>query len=52
MQVLQPTESAKAPLPVPAAVPHGLLLKDATLEDIIACLHARNIEPTFRHLLR
>lgn len=29
----------------------GLLLKDATLEDIVAWLHARNIEPSFRHLL-
>lgn len=28
-----------------------LLLKDATLEDIIQFLHQRNIEPTFRHLL-
>lgn len=37
--------------PVPAT-PAGLLLKDATLEDIIAFLHAKHIEPTFRHLLR
>lgn len=29
----------------------GLLLKDATLEDIVRHLHALNIEPTFRHLL-
>jgi hypothetical protein len=29
----------------------GLLLKDATLEDIVKFLHARNIEPTFRHLM-
>jgi hypothetical protein len=29
----------------------GLLLKDATLEDIVRFLHARNIEPTFRHLM-
>ncbi|MYM40003.1 hypothetical protein [Duganella qianjiadongensis] len=28
----------------------SLLLKDATLEDIIHHLHERNIEPTFRHL--
>ena len=26
-----------------------LLLKDATLEDIVRLLHSRNIEPTFRH---
>lgn len=31
--------------------PEGLLLKDATLEDIVRHLHALNIEPTFRHLL-
>jgi hypothetical protein len=36
---------------VPAAAPAGLLLKDATLEDIVKFLHAKNIEPTFRHLL-
>jgi hypothetical protein len=29
----------------------GLLLKDATLEDIVQFLHAKNIEPTFRHLI-
>ena len=29
----------------------GLLLKDATLEDIVKFLHAKNIEPTFRHLI-
>lgn len=31
--------------------PAGLLLQDATLEQIVAHLHALNIEPTFRHLL-
>lgn len=36
---------------VPAAAPAGLLLKDATLEDIVKFLHAKNIEPTFRHLI-
>lgn len=30
-------------------VADGLLLKDATLEDIVRHLHAKNIEPTFRH---
>lgn len=35
-----------------AAAADGLLLKDATLEDIVAYLHSKNIEPTFRHLLR
>lgn len=29
----------------------GVLLKDATLEQIIALLHERNIEPSFRHLI-
>jgi hypothetical protein len=31
--------------------PDGLLLRDATLEDIVRFLHAKNIEPTFRHLI-
>ncbi|NHZ61535.1 hypothetical protein [Massilia genomosp. 1] len=35
---------------VPSA-PDGLLLRDATLEDIVRFLHAKNIEPTFRHLI-
>lgn len=39
-----PTASCHAPEP-------GLLLKDATLEDIVRHLHAQNIEPTFRHLI-
>lgn len=34
--------------PAPA---DGLLLKDATLEDIVRHLHALGIEPTFRHVL-
>lgn len=34
---------------VPSA--DDLLLKDATLEDIVRVLHARNIEPTFRYLM-
>ncbi|MGX4643022.1 hypothetical protein [Massilia sp. SYSU DXS3249] len=37
------------PTALPAA--DGLLLRDATLEDIVRHLHARGIEPTFRHLL-
>jgi hypothetical protein len=43
---------AKAPLPVHVLAPEGLLLKDATLEDIVRFLHSKNIEPTFRHLIR
>ncbi|MTW09095.1 hypothetical protein GM658_00640 [Pseudoduganella eburnea] len=39
----------QAAAPVPAAA-EGLLLKDATLEDIVKHLHAMNIEPTFRFL--
>lgn len=35
---------------VGSAAPEGLLLKDATLEDIVNFLHSRNIEPTFRFL--
>jgi len=31
--------------------PDSLLLRDATLEDIISFLHSKNIEPTFRHLI-
>lgn len=34
-----------------AAQADGLLLRDATLEDIVRYLHAKNIEPTFRHLI-
>ncbi|MGW8391688.1 hypothetical protein [Pseudoduganella sp. HUAS MS19] len=42
-------EQGSAPGPG-GAVPDGLLLKDATLEDIVTFLHAKNIEPTFRFL--
>lgn len=43
---------APAAAPVAKAPPsEGLLLQDATLEDIVQWLHARNIEPTFRHRL-
>lgn len=45
---------APAPAPVsrqPGALPDDLLLKDATLEDIVRFLHAKHIEPTFRHLI-
>jgi hypothetical protein len=44
-----PVESAPPP---PSSVAGGLLLKDATLEDIVDYLHSKNIEPTFRHLIR
>ncbi|WP_020652824.1 hypothetical protein [Massilia niastensis] len=55
LELLQPARDA-APAPAsapskPAGVPDGLLLKDATLEDIVRHLHSKNIEPTFRHLI-
>ncbi|MDQ2821999.1 MAG: hypothetical protein M3Y65_16665 [Pseudomonadota bacterium] len=40
--------SAAAPVTAPA----GLLLRDATVEDIVAFLHAKNIEPTLRYLIK
>jgi hypothetical protein len=46
-----PVSAPAAPVAstTPAA---GLLLKDATLEDIVRHLHAMGIEPTFRHVLK
>ena len=35
-----------------APSPAGLLLQDATLEDLVRHLPAKNIEPTFRHLIQ
>lgn len=46
----RPREAAPPQAPL-AAPPDGLLLKDATLEDIVRHLHALGIEPTFRHVL-
>ncbi len=40
---------AAAPKAAPPA--DGLLLQDASLEDIVKHLHRLNIEPTFRHLI-
>jgi hypothetical protein len=45
-----PQPQDQAPTKAKAAAPDGLLLKDATLEDIVRHLHAKNIEPTFRFL--
>lgn len=42
---------AAAPAPQRTAAADGLLLIDATLEDIVRFLHAKNIEPTFRHVM-
>jgi hypothetical protein len=51
MNLLAPAQatSTASARPVAAA---GLLLKDATLEDIVQFLHSKQIEPTFRHLIR
>ena len=49
-----PASAPAAPLSAPVSqslTQPGLLLQDATLEDIVRWLHARNIEPTFRHRL-
>jgi hypothetical protein len=52
----QATQASQAPATKPKAATasssaaDGLLLKDATLEDIVRHLHAKNIEPTFRFL--
>jgi hypothetical protein len=43
-------DAGAAALPPSPAAPDGLLLKDATLEDIVRFLQARHIEPTFRFL--
>jgi hypothetical protein len=52
MAQLQPATAPAAPAPaVTPSLPAGLLLKDATLEQIVRHLHARQIEPTFRHLI-
>jgi hypothetical protein len=46
---LEPPAAPAVPVAPPSAA--GLLLKDATLEDIARELHARGIEPTFRFKL-
>ncbi|MGX9219268.1 hypothetical protein ACWV27_12805 [Massilia varians] len=46
----RPREAAPPRVPA-AAAPDGLLLKDATLGDIVRHLHALGIEPSFRHVL-
>jgi len=57
LDILAPARHAPArmspppvPTPSPAAI-DNLLLRDASLEDIVRYLHSKNIEPTFRHLL-
>ena len=44
-------QAAVGPASAPPAAAGELLLRDATLEDIVRHLHAKNIEPTFRHLV-
>ena len=44
--------TSDAPSVPPSATRAGVLLADATLEDIIRHLHSKNIEPTFRHLIK
>ena len=55
LNMLQQSHGAAPMVSVPApertVAPDGLLLRDATLEDIVRFLHAKNIEPTFRHLI-
>ena len=50
LDTLKPVRPPSA-APAQAAQVPGLLLKDATLDDIVRHLHALRIEPTFRHLL-
>jgi hypothetical protein len=46
----RPQARARSAAARPSSLPDGLLLKDATLEDIVRHLHEKNIEPTFRFL--
>jgi len=49
VQTARPPSGA-APAAGSPAAPDGLLLKDATLEDIVRFLQSKHIEPTFRFL--
>jgi len=53
LRTLQTSQDATPTENVPAlshvVTQDGLLLRDATLEDIVGFLHSKNIEPTFRH---
>jgi hypothetical protein len=55
LNTLQQSHAAAPTVSVPAlertVAADGLLLRDATLEDIVRFLHSKNIEPTFRHLI-
>ena len=44
--------SGSVSVPATAAAPAGgMLLKDASIDDVVKFLHERNIEPTFRYLI-
>ena len=45
-------QPAPATAPASTTTAHGLLLKDATLDDIVKFLHEKDIEPTFRYLIK
>ena len=55
LETLQQAHAAapivSAPVQKRSVATDGLLLKDATLEDIVKFLHAKNIEPSFRQLI-
>jgi hypothetical protein len=51
LDLLQQKHVITPPTATATTTSEGLLLKDATLEDIVKHLHAMNIEPTFRHLI-
>jgi hypothetical protein len=52
LNTLQRRHAKPATVYKAAAPQAGLLLQDATLEDIVKHLHAMGIEPTFRHVLK
>ncbi|MES2741656.1 MAG: hypothetical protein V4754_11985 [Pseudomonadota bacterium] len=51
LALLEQSHGAASVADAPTITAPSLLLKDATLEDIVRFLHAKNIEPTFRHLI-
>jgi hypothetical protein len=52
LEMLEHGQDEPAPATAAASAPHGLLLKDATLDDIVKFLHEKNIEPSFRYLIK
>ena len=53
MNMLEHAAAPPGSVPAPGrtVAADGLLLADATLEDIVRWLHSKNIEPTLRHLI-